>query len=158
MSEDVAWERQRSSFGSAAQSYERGRPGYPPEALDWLLPAGVRRVLDLAAGTGKLTRLLVARGLDVVAVEPSAGMRAEFARVLPGVPVLAGAAEDIPLDDANVDAVLVGQAWHWVDPERACPEIARVLTPGGRLGLVWNMRDPRGGWAAELERLLDETG
>ena len=157
MSEGV-WDRQRSSFGAAAAAYERGRPGYPPEALDWLLPAGVRRVLDLAAGTGKLTRLLVTRGLDVVAVEPSAGMRAEFARVLPGVPVLAGEAEYIPLDDGAVDAVLVAQAWHWVDPERACSEIARVLTPGGRLGLVWNMREPADGWVAELEHLLDRTG
>jgi SAM-dependent methyltransferase len=158
MSQEEAWARQRSSFGAAAAAYERGRPGYPPEALDWLLPPGARRVLDLAAGTGKLTRLLIARGLDVVAVEPSAGMRAEFARVLPTVPVLAGHAEDIPLDDGAVDAVLVAQAWHWVDLERACAEIARVLTPGGRLGLVWNLRDPADGWVAELERLLDGTG
>jgi SAM-dependent methyltransferase len=157
MTQDATWERQRSSFGTAAAAYERGRPGYPVEALDWLLPPGARRVLDLAAGTGKLTRLLVERGLDVVAVEPSAGMRAEFARVLPGVPVLAGKAEDIPLDDGSVDAVLVAQAWHWVDPELACPEIARVLVPGGRLGLVWNLRHPDSGWVAELERLLHET-
>lgn len=152
------WERQRSSFGAAAAAYERGRPGYPAQALDWLLPPGARRVLDLAAGTGKLTRLLVERGLDVVAVEPSPGMRAEFARVLPGVPVLAGSAEDIPLDDGSIDAVLVAQAWHWVNPEDACAEIARVLVPGGRLGLVWNVRDPDSGWVAALERLLDESG
>jgi SAM-dependent methyltransferase len=158
VTEPEVWERQRSSFGAAAGAYERGRPGYPAAALDWLLPAGARRVLDLAAGTGKLTRLLVERGLDVVAVEPSPGMREEFAQVLPGVPVVAGAAEQIPLDDGSVDAVLVGQAWHWVDPERACPEIARVLVPGGRLGLVWNLRDPGRGWEVELERLLDETG
>jgi len=153
-----AWERQRTSFGEAAALYERARPGYPPEAVDWLLPAGARRVVDLAAGTGKLTRLLVARGLDVVAVEPSAGMRAEFARVLPGVPVLDGAAEALPLDDASADAVLVAQGWHWVDPERASREVARVLVPGGRLGLVWNERDASAAWVGELERIVAEPG
>jgi SAM-dependent methyltransferase len=148
------WRRQRSSFGSAAQAYERGRPTYPEAAVDWLLPAGARRVLDLGAGTGKLTRLLVARGLDVVAVEPSAGMRGEFERVLPGVPVLDGSAERIPLGDGTVDAVLVAQAWHWVDVPAASAEVARVLAPGGLLGLVWNLRDPRDGWVGELERLI----
>ena len=130
------WQRQRSSFGSAAQAYERGRPTYPEAAVEWLLPVGARRVLDLGAGTGKLTRLLVARGLDVVAVEPSDGMRGEFGRVLPGVPVLDGSAESIPLDEGAVDAVLVGQAWHWVDVPAASAEVARVLAPGGVLGLV----------------------
>src|SRR5215472_2829803 len=96
---------QAASFGAAAVTYERARPSYPDEAVDWLLPPGARRVLDLGAGTGKLTR-----GLDVVAVEPSAGMRAELARMLPGVPALAGAAERIPLADHAVDAVLVAQA------------------------------------------------
>jgi SAM-dependent methyltransferase len=152
------WERQRTSFGGAAGLYERARPGYPQAAVDWLLPPGARRVVDLAAGTGKLTRLLVERGLEVVAVEPSAGMRAEFARVLPGVPVLDGAAEGLPLEDGSVDAVLVGQAWHWVDPEPASREVARVLVPGGRLGLVWNLRDPSAAWVAELERIVAEPG
>ena len=104
------------SFDSAAGLYERGRPPYPPAALDWLLPPGARRVLDLGAGTGKLTRQLVARGLDVVAVEPLDGMRAELARVVPGARVLAGSAERIPLADGAVDAVLAAQAWHWVRP------------------------------------------
>jgi SAM-dependent methyltransferase len=152
------WERQRTSFGGAAALYERVRPGYPPAAVDWLLPAGARRVVDLAAGTGKLTRLLVDRGLEVVAVEPSAGMRAEFARVLPGVPVLDGAAEALPLEDGSVDAVLAAQAWHWVDSETASREVARVLVPGGRLGLVWNLRDPSAAWVAELERIVAEPG
>jgi SAM-dependent methyltransferase len=152
------WERQRTSFGDAAALYERVRPGYPQGAVDWLLPAGARRVIDLAAGTGKLTRLLVERGLDVVAVEPSAGMRAEFTRALPGVPVLDGAAEALPLDDGSVDAVLVAQAWHWVDAERASREIARVLVPGGMLGLVWNLRDPSTAWVTELERIIAEPG
>src|SRR3954463_6996445 len=152
------WERQRTSFGDAAALYERARPGYPQGALDWLLPAGARRVLDLGAGTGKLTRLLVERGLDVVAVEPLAGMRAQFARMLPGVPLLDGTAEALPLADASVDAVVLGQAWHWVDPDLASPEVARVLVPGGRLGLVWNLRDPRAAWVAELEGVIAEPG
>jgi SAM-dependent methyltransferase len=144
------------SFGAAAAQYERGRPSYPAGALDWLLPAGARRVLDLGAGTGKLTRLLVARGLDVVAVEPSGGMRDELARVVPGTSALAGTAEQIPLDDGAVDAVLVAQAWHWIDPEQAVPEVARVLAPGGMLGLLWNIRDERQPWVAELGRIIHE--
>ena len=99
-----------TSFGAATHAYERGRPSYPAEALDWLLPDGARRILDLGAGTGKLTRTLVARGLDVVAVDPSGGMRAELGRALPDVAVLAGSGERIPLDAHSVDAVLVAQA------------------------------------------------
>ncbi len=154
--DEQVWHRLRTSFGGAADAYERGRPGYPQEALDWLLPPTARRVLDLGAGTGKLTRSLVERGLDVVAVEPLEGMRREFARALPGVPVLAGAAEAIPLDAGSVDAVVVGQAWHWVDVPRASAEAARVLTDGGRLGLVWNHREASRPWVAELERLIAE--
>jgi len=145
---------QAGSFGAAADVYERGRPGYPEEALDWLLPPGARRVLDLGAGTGKLTRQLVARGLEVVAVEPADGMRVELRRAVPDATALAGSAESIPLTDACVEAVLVAQAWHWVDVSRAVPEVARVLRPGGRLGLVWNSRDERVGWVAELGRIM----
>jgi len=145
-----------AAFGPAAALYERGRPPYPPAALDWLLPPTARRVLDLGAGTGKLTRQLVARGLDVAAVEPSDGMRAELTRVLPGTPALAGSAEQIPLPDGSVDAVLSAQAWHWVDPARAVPEVARVLAPRGTLGLVWNERDERVSWVAELGRTIGE--
>jgi SAM-dependent methyltransferase len=151
-------QRQASSFGAAADAYERGRPSYPPEAVDWLLPEGASRVLDLGAGTGKLTRQLRDRGLDVIAVEPSAGMREQLARAVPGVTVHAGSAEEIPLADRSVDAVLVAQAWHWVDRSRAVPEVARVLVPGGRLGLVWNIRDEREGWVAELGRILHDPG
>jgi SAM-dependent methyltransferase len=146
------------SFGAAAAEYERGRPSYPAAAVDWLLPPGVARVLDLGAGTGKLTRQLVERGVDVVAVEPSAAMREQLGRVLPDVRVLAGAAEQIPLDDHSVDAVLVAQAWHWVKPALAIPEVARVLKPAGWLGMVWNMRDPREDWVAELGRILYQRG
>ena len=146
--------QQAASFGTAAGTYERARPAYPDEAVGWLLPPGARRVLDVGAGTGKLTRALIARGLAVTAVEPSVGMRAELARVLPGVTVLAGSAEDIPAAAATADAVLLAQAWHWVEPSRAVPEVARVLRPGGRLGLVWNIRDERVDWVAELTRII----
>jgi SAM-dependent methyltransferase len=136
------------SFGAVADVYERSRPGYPDESIDWLIPDGAHRVLDLGAGTGKLTRSLVARGLDVVAVEPDAGMRAQLESVVPVVTAFSGSAESIPLDDASVDAVLVAQAWHWVDPERAAPEVARVLRPGGTFGLLWNVRDDTVPWLA----------
>lgn len=145
---------QAKSFGVAASLYEKARPPYPSEALDWLLPTDTRRVLDLGAGTGKLTRRLRERGLDVIAVEPSEGMRREFSRVLPDVRVLSGVAEKIPLQDDSVDVVLVAQAWHWVDVTRTIPEVARVLSSGGSLGLLWNIRDEREDWVAQLGRVL----
>jgi len=142
------------SFGPVAAVYERGRPSYPAAALDWLLPSDATRVVDVGAGTGKLTRLLHGRGLTVTAVDPSDGMRTELHRVLPAVPVPAGTAEDLPLDDHSVDAVLCAQAWHWVDAGRAVPEIARVLVPGGRLGLIWNLRDERVDWVRRLGEII----
>ena len=147
------------SFGAETAAYERGRPSYPPEAIDWLLPAGARDVLDLGAGTGKLTARLVERGLNVVAVDPIAEMLEVLRSALPGTPALLGTAEEIPLPDNSVDAVLVAQAWHWVDPERAIPEVARVLRRhgvgvGDRLGLVWNTRDERLGWVKDLGRII----
>ncbi len=151
-------ERRRCSFGGAAHEYERVRPGYPAEALEWLLVPGARRVVDVGAGTGKFTRLLVDAGLDVVAVEPDVGMRAEFRRVLPDVPVVEGSGEALPFDDGSLDAVVVAQAWHWVDPERAVPEVARVLRPGGSLGLVWNLRVASEAWVDALEELLGPAG
>ncbi|WP_431233371.1 class I SAM-dependent methyltransferase [Mycolicibacterium psychrotolerans] len=148
-------QRERSlSFGSEAAAYERGRPSYPPEAIDWLLPPGARDVLDLGAGTGKLTTRLVERGLDVVAVDPLAEMLELLSSALPDTPALLGTAEQIPLPDNSVDAVLVAQAWHWFDPEQAVAEVARVLRPGGRLGLVWNARDERMGWVKDLGRII----
>ena len=147
-------EERSLSFGSQAAAYERGRPSYPPEAIDWLLPPGARNVLDLGAGTGKLTTRLVERGLDVVAVDPIAEMLEVLSGSLPATPALLGTAEEIPLADDSVDAVLVAQAWHWVDPQRAIPEVARVLRPGGRLGLVWNTRDERLGWVKDLGRII----
>jgi SAM-dependent methyltransferase len=138
------------SFGAAASIYDRARPGYPDAAVDWLLPVGQPQVVDLGAGTGKLTRLIADRGVDVTAVEPSDGMREQLQSALPGVPALAGSAEEMPLADESVDAVLVAQAWHWVDLPRASAEVARVLRPGGRLGLLWNHRDERVDWVNEL--------
>ncbi|MFD8378176.1 methyltransferase domain-containing protein [Streptomyces sp. NPDC059679] len=146
--------RQAGSFGAAADAYERGRPPYPPEAVAWLVPDRARIVVDLGAGTGKLTRALRAPGRDVVAVEPSAGMREQFSQVLPDVRVLDGTGESIPIPDSSVDTLVCAQAWHWVNPERAVPEVARVLRPGGRLGLVWNSRDVSVPWVAELDRIL----
>lgn len=145
---------QARSFGAGAAAYDRGRPSYPDAAVDWLLPETGDRVLDLGAGTGKLTRGLERRGLRVVAVEPSTRMRAELARRSPGLEVHDGRAEAIPLPDATLDAVLVAQAWHWVDVPRASTEVARVLRPGGRLGLLWNVRDAREPWTAELDHLM----
>ena len=142
------------SFGAQAAAYERGRPSYPPEAIDWLLPSHARDVLDLGAGTGKLTTRLVERGLKVVAVDPIAEMLDVLSTALPQTPALLGTAEEIPLPDDSVDAVLVAQAWHWVDPERAVPEVARVLRPGGRLGLVWNTQDERLGWVKDLGEII----
>ncbi|MEV6847564.1 methyltransferase domain-containing protein [Actinoplanes sp. NPDC051411] len=150
------WSRKAhaASFGEAAGAYERGRPSYPVSAVDWVVPRGARRVLDLGAGTGKFTRLLVDAGLDVVAVEPSEQMRDQLTAAVPRAAVFDGSAERIPLPDADVDAVVVAQAWHWVDPKIAVPEVARVLRPGGTLGLVWNNRDRGEPWVAQLDTIL----
>jgi ubiquinone/menaquinone biosynthesis C-methylase UbiE len=132
-------------FSSAADVYERGRPGYAPEAVAWVCARlGIgpgRTVLDLAAGTGKLTRDLVPSGARVIAVEPLDEMREHLERAAPGVEALKGTAEEIPLGDGSVDAVVCAQAFHWFDPERALPEIHRVLSPGGGFALLYNSRD-----------------
>ena len=142
-------------FARSAAAYDRGRPEYPAQALAWLterLALGPgRRVLDLAAGTGKLTRPLLAIGADVTAVEPVAEMRA---RIGPGAEVLDGTAEAIPLADGSVDAVTVAQAFHWFAGEAALAEIHRVLRPGGTLALVWNRRPLDDPVHAEIERLI----
>jgi SAM-dependent methyltransferase len=149
-------------FGEVADGYERARPTYPAAVLAALADrAGVgpgARVLDLGAGTGKLTRQLAALGADVTAVEPSAGMRAACAGAVPGVPVLDGTAEAIPAGDGSMDVVAVAQAFHWFRTAPALDEIARVLRPGGWLALVWH-EPPTAGWAAELWPLRrDLTG
>jgi len=146
-------------FASNAIDYERTRPGYPVAAAAHLhtvlgLQPGVT-VADVAAGTGKLTRLLLPTGARVIAVEPVAAMRDVLARTCPGAEVLEGTAEHLPFPDASVDAITVAQAFHWFRAEEALAEIRRVLRPGGRLGLVWNRRDQSVPWVAELGRLLD---
>ncbi|HEX3802231.1 MAG TPA: methyltransferase domain-containing protein [Solirubrobacteraceae bacterium] len=149
---------QANAFGAAASIYERARPTYPEAAVNWLLPAAARKVVDLGAGTGKLTRMIAARGVDVTAVDPSAGMLEQLRQAVPGVPALQGTAEQLPLDDNSVDAVLVAQAWHWVDLPRASVEVARVLKPGGMLGLIWNHRDERVDWVRELGEIASGNG
>lgn len=146
-------------FEAAAEAYERGRPAYAAEAVEHLvrvlgIGAG-RPVLDLAAGTGKLTRALVPSGAELIAVEPVAAMRARLAMAVPSAEVLEGTAETIPLPDTSVDAVVVGQAFHWFDGERALREIHRVLRRGGGLGLIWQSRDPQRPWQHRLETLID---
>jgi len=139
-----------SAFGSAAADYEAARPSYPPEAIDVLRQhAGLgsgRRVCDLAAGTGKLTRLLAATGADVIAVEPVPGMRDELQAAIPNADVRDGVAENIPLSDGAVDLVTVAQAFHWFRFDEAVAEIHRVLTPGGSLAILFNERDERVSW------------
>jgi SAM-dependent methyltransferase len=148
INEDVA-----TSFGAVADNYDRVRPGPPAEALDWLVPAGCGLAVDLAAGTGLFTRALLGRAGQVTAVEPDARMRAVLAQQSPQVRVLAGRGEEMPLPDGCADALFVSTAWHWLDPDRAVPEIARVLRPGGRLGVIWTSRDRQPDWVAELDLL-----
>ena len=147
----------RAGFESGSDIYERARPGYPEDSIAHLMAtAGIipgSRVLDLAAGTGKLTRQLDAAGADCLAVEPSASMREVFGRAVPGVPMVGGTAEMIPLVSRAIDAVVVAQAFHWFDPPRALPEIARVLRSRGWLALIWNERDESDPMVAELVRI-----
>jgi SAM-dependent methyltransferase len=143
-----------SSFGAAAIAYAEHRPDYAQAAVRWALEAAPGpRVLDLGAGTGKLTATLVALGAEVVAVEPDLAMLTELRRSLPGVRALSGSAEAIPLPDASIDAVLAGNAMHWFDMAVAGPEIARVLAPRGILAGLWNLMDDRVEWVAGLARV-----
>ncbi|WBB76537.1 class I SAM-dependent methyltransferase [Micromonospora sp. WMMD1128] len=143
--------RHSSSFGAAATAYAEHRPDYAQAAVRWALDtAPGRRVLDLGAGTGKLTATLNAVGVDAIAVEPDPAMLAELRRALPGVRALPGSAEAIPLPDGSVDAVVAGNAMHWFDMAVAGPEIARVLAPGGVLAGLWNVLDDRVDWVAGL--------
>jgi SAM-dependent methyltransferase len=143
-----------SSFGTAAAAYAEHRPDYAEAAVRWTLErAPGRRVLDLGAGTGKLTATLVALGAEVIAVEPDPAMLTVLRRELPGVRALPGGAEAMPLSDASVDVVLAGNAMHWFDMDVAGPEIARVLAPGGILAGLWNVVDDRVDWVAGLARV-----
>jgi SAM-dependent methyltransferase len=142
------------SFGGVADAYDRGRPTYPREAAIWLTSDRPLSVLELGAGTGKLTEQLVALGHDVHATEPDPKMLAILERNLPGVRVSQAPAEEIPAGDASYDVVVSAQAFHWFDYDRALPEIARVLKPHGRLSVVWNQRDERIPWVRRLGRII----
>jgi SAM-dependent methyltransferase len=147
-----------NAFGPAAVDYERARPSYPNGAIECLRKhAGVvpdAVVCDLAAGTGKLTRLLAAVGARVIAVEPVPGMREQLQAAVPDAEVLDGVAENIPLDDQSVDTVTVAQAFHWFDFDVAMREIARVLKPGGTLAVLFNQRDDREPWVASMNEVI----
>ncbi|SNT66121.1 Methyltransferase domain-containing protein [Asanoa hainanensis] len=154
-----AKKRRALSFGAVAVQYDRFRPPYPRAALEWAVGAPApRRVVDLGAGTGILTRGLIAAGYEVTAVEPDPEMRAQLAAATDGRTALPGSAEDIPLPDGSVDAVIAGQAYHWFDPDLAHAEAARVLRPGGYFAAVWNLRDAREPWVAALDVITTAAG
>lgn len=147
-----------AGFGGDVSAYERGRPSYPADAVAWIVDGFAigpgRDVVDLAAGTGKLTRLLLPTGANLTAVEPSASMRAAFADAVPGVAIVDGTAEALPFADASVDVVTAAQAFHWFDLAAATAELDRVLRPGGGVALVWNERDVRVPWVAEMNTIF----
>ena len=151
------YEQRRMSFGSAARDYAQFRPGYPPAAVDWVLAAGVghiNRVVDVGAGTGALTAELVGRSLDVDAIEPDAAMLTELGERVSQARRHVASAEDIPLPAACADALVVAQAWHWMNAHTAAREFARVVRPGGALGVVWNVRLLECDWMRELGALI----
>jgi SAM-dependent methyltransferase len=150
------------SFGQAVGAYDRGRPEYPARAIDWILdharvPSRGAVVVDVGAGTGKLTRSFENRDATLIAVEPDGLMRERLAQNVPVAQVRAGSAEALPLEDASADLVTFGQAWHWVDVPAASAEVARVLRPGGSLALIWNQRDQRTDWVARLGEIMGSS-
>jgi SAM-dependent methyltransferase len=153
-------DRAAIGFDRAGDDYERGRPGYPPAAVDKLVgELGLRpgrTVVDLAAGTGKLTRLLLGSGARVIAIEPVAGMRDQLVHATPQVEALDGTAEQIPLPAASTDAVTVAQAFHWFDAGAAAAEIHRVLRPGGGLAVIWNSWDETVPWVGAMQGIVHE--
>lgn len=149
-------------FAAAADTYERGRPDYPRQAIELLVDAlrldRDATVLDLGAGTGKLTRALAPTGARLLALEPVAEMRQQLQLAVPSATIVDGVAEAIPLPDGSVDAAVAGQSFHWFHGDLALPEIHRVLRPRGRLGLLWNARDLRVDWVARISAILDAHG
>lgn len=142
------------SFQDGGEHYQRVRPGYPGDSADWLVPAGARDAVDVGAGTGKFTALLLERGLAVSAVDPSADMLEQLRVLYPEVAASQGTAEATGLGDSSFDVVSVAQAWHWCDPLPASTELARILRPGGTLGLVWNQLDTSVPWVHRLSRIM----
>jgi SAM-dependent methyltransferase len=147
-----------ASFGGAASLYERYRPGPPVAAVDWVIPAPVRTAVDLGAGTGALTRLLIGRADEVVAVEPDDRMRAVLAEAVPAARALAGRGEAIPLPNDSADVVMASSSWHWMDAVPTLLEVGRVLVPGGTLAAVWSGPDPASGLIAQAQALLSGDG
>lgn len=143
-----------SAFRRAGAEYDAVRPGYPDWVVDFLVPDGARDAVDVGAGTGLFTRMLVERGLRVRAVEPADSMRSVLARALPDVAASGGTAEATGLAQASADVVTVAQAWHWVDASAASAEAARILRAGGVLGLVWNQLDVEVPWVHRLARIM----
>ncbi|QBX55100.1 SAM-dependent methyltransferase [Nocardioides seonyuensis] len=146
------------SFGSVADAYDRGRPGYPAEAVSWLVDGEALTVLELGAGTGKLTAELVEQGHAVYATEPDERMHELLVERVPGCSAKVAGAEEIPANDRSVDVVVAAQAFHWFDHERALAEMARVLKPGGHVALAWNVFDRRIPWVRRLADLIGEHG
>jgi SAM-dependent methyltransferase len=156
--EPERWRMRARSFGPAAAVYDRVRPPYPVEAVECALrPAGAAplRVLDIGAGTGILTRLLLSLGHTLTAVEPDPDMLRRLGETAPAARALTGRAESIPLDDASVDAAMAGQAYHWFDREPAHAELARVIRRGGVFAAIWNVRDESITWVAEYSRIVE---
>ena len=147
-----------ADFDEVARRYDLARPSYPPEAVQWILGDRAGDVVDVGAGTGLFTRLLAGHARTVTAVEPSMQMLDELRAVMPQVRALRGSGEWMPLRDASADVVVFAQAWHWVDPVAASLEVARVLRAGGRLGLVWNLRDERVDWVRALGDAMRADG
>jgi SAM-dependent methyltransferase len=148
--------RRSGSFGAVAATYERFRPGPPPAAIAWMLPDSAKRVVDLGAGTGAMTKDLYGKVDQVIAIEPDDRMRGILATNLPGVTALRGTGESMPLDPSSVDVVLASSCWHWMNQDQALHETARVLVPGGTLGVVWAGPDPDGPFVSQAQVLLSE--
>jgi SAM-dependent methyltransferase len=148
-------------FGKEAETYERVRPSYPGDAVAWLagnLEIGPgRTVLDVAAGTGKFTRLLVPFGATLFAAEPVDGMRQSFVTAVPRVPIVAAVAESLPVASGSIDAITVAQAFHWFEADRAFAELRRALRRGGRVGVIWNARDRSSDWVNEVWSIMDRV-